>query len=38
MLFHWVNDSAEPPLDTRTTGILISRDNFQAILKEQGIR
>ena len=38
MLYHWVKDGTEPPLDSRTTGILISRDNYQAVLKEQGIR
>lgn len=38
MLFKWVKDGAEPPLDTRTTGILINRDNYKAVLKEQGIR
>jgi L-arabinose transport system substrate-binding protein len=38
MLYHWVKDGTEPPLDSRTTGILINRDNYQAVLKEQGIR
>ena len=38
MLYKWVKDDVEPPLDTRTTGILIGRDNYQAVLKEQGIR
>ncbi len=38
MLYKWVKDGVEPPLDTRTTGILIGRDNYQAVLKEQGIR
>lgn len=38
MLYKWVKDGTEPPLDTRTTGILIGRDNYQAVLKEQGIR
>jgi L-arabinose transport system substrate-binding protein len=38
MLYHWIKDGAEPPLDTRTTGILISRDNYQSVLKDQGIR
>jgi len=28
----------EPPLDTRTTGILITRENFRQVLKEQGVR
>lgn len=38
MLYHWVKDGVEPPLDTRTTGILIGRENYQTVLKEQGIR
>lgn len=38
MLYKWVKDGTEPPLDTRTTGILINRDNYKQVLKEQGIR
>ena len=38
MLYKWVKDGVEPPLDTRTTGILINRDNYKTVLKEQGIR
>ena len=38
MLYKWVKEGAEPPLDTRTTGILINRENYKAVLKEQGIR
>lgn len=38
MLHDWVKDGKEPPLDTRTVGVLINRDNFRAVLKEQGIR
>jgi L-arabinose transport system substrate-binding protein len=38
MLYQWVKDGKEPALDTRTTGVLINRDNFRAVLKEQGIR
>lgn len=38
MLYQWVKDGKEPALDTRTVGVLISRDNFRAVLKEQGIR
>lgn len=38
MLYKWVKDGTEPPLDTRTTGILINRENYKTILKEQGIR
>ena len=38
MMFHWINDGKEPPLDSRTVGVLITRENFQQVLKEQGIR
>jgi len=38
MLYKWVKDGVEPPLDTRTTGILITRENYKTVLKEQGIR
>ena len=38
MMFHWINDNTEPPLDSRTVGVLITRENFQQVLKEQGIR
>ncbi len=38
MLFHWIKDGKEPPLDSRTVGVLITRDNFRQVLKEQGIR
>jgi L-arabinose transport system substrate-binding protein len=38
MMYHWIKDGQEPPLDSRTTGILITRENFRQVLKEQGIR
>ncbi len=38
MMFHWIKDGTEPPLDSRTVGVLITRDNFRQVLKEQGIR
>jgi len=37
LLHRWVRDGIEPPRDTRTTGILITRSNFEQVLKEQGI-
>ena len=37
MLYKWVKDGVEPPKDTRTTGVLINRENYQQVLKEQGI-
>ncbi|MEO5960963.1 MAG: arabinose ABC transporter substrate-binding protein [Opitutaceae bacterium] len=38
MMFKWITDGVEPPLDTRTVGVLITRENFRQVLKEQGIR
>ncbi len=38
MMFHWIKDGKEPPLDTRTVGVLITRENFRRVLKEQGVR
>ncbi|MSU50832.1 MAG: arabinose ABC transporter substrate-binding protein [Opitutus sp.] len=38
MLYKWIKDGVEPPLDTRTIGTLITRENFRQVLKEQGIR
>ncbi len=37
MLYKWIKDGAEPTLDTRTEGILITRENFEAVLKKEGI-
>jgi L-arabinose transport system substrate-binding protein len=38
MMYNWIKNGTEPPKDTRTIGVLIDRDNFQQILKDQGIR
>jgi L-arabinose transport system substrate-binding protein len=38
MMFNWIKTGTEPPMDTRTIGVLIDRDNFQQVLKDQGIR
>ena len=38
MMFHWIKDGVEPPTDTRTAGVLITRENFRQVLKEQGVR
>lgn len=38
MMYKWIKDGVEPPLDSRTVGVLITRDNFRQVLKEQGIR
>jgi L-arabinose transport system substrate-binding protein len=37
MLYQWVANGKEPPLDTRTVGMLITRENYQQVLKEQGL-
>lgn len=37
MLYRWVKDGVEPPMDTRTAGVLIDRANFRQVLQEQGI-
>jgi L-arabinose transport system substrate-binding protein len=38
MLHRWVTQGEEPPLDTRTSGILITRETFARVLAEQGVR
>jgi L-arabinose transport system substrate-binding protein len=38
MMYKWIKNGVEPPLDTRTVGVLITRENFRQVLKEQGIR
>ena len=37
MLYQWIKDGAAPPPDTRTQGILITRANFEEILRREGI-
>jgi L-arabinose transport system substrate-binding protein len=37
MLYQWIKDGTVPPLDTRTEGILITRANFEEILRKEGI-
>jgi len=38
MVYQWVAEGIEPPKDTRTTGILITRANFRQRLKEEGLK
>jgi L-arabinose transport system substrate-binding protein len=38
MMYKWIKEGAEPAKDTRTIGVMITKDNFQQVLKEQGIR
>jgi len=37
LLYQWVTTGTPPPLDTRTTGIFITRENFESVLKQEGI-
>lgn len=37
MMYEWIKDGKEPPLDTRTVGKLITRDTFKRILKDEGV-
>ncbi|MGH7956542.1 MAG: substrate-binding domain-containing protein, partial [Opitutaceae bacterium] len=34
-MFKWIKEGVEPPLDTRTSGVLMTRENFVALLNEQ---
>jgi L-arabinose transport system substrate-binding protein len=38
MMYHWIRAGVEPPIDTRTTGLLITRENFRRVREEQGIQ
>jgi L-arabinose transport system substrate-binding protein len=37
MLYQWVKDGTEPPLETRTPGILITRENCEEVWKREGV-
>lgn len=37
MLHAWIKDGVTPPLDTREAGVLITRANFESVLKAEGI-
>ena len=37
MLYQWIKDGTPPPPDTRTQGILITRANFEEVLRREGI-
>lgn len=37
-LVRWIKDGVQPALDTRTSAVLITRDNFRQVLQEQGFR
>jgi L-arabinose transport system substrate-binding protein len=37
LMYKWIKDGTEPPKATFTTGVLITRDNWQQVMKEQGL-
>jgi L-arabinose transport system substrate-binding protein len=37
MLNRWVRDGTEPPMDTRTKGTVITRDNYVSVLTAHGL-
>ena len=37
LLYLWIKDGKQPPLDTRTDGKPITRENFEQVLKAEGI-
>jgi len=37
MMFKWIKEGKEPEKITYTDGILITRDNYKQVLKEQGL-
>ncbi len=37
MLFEWIKDGAEPPADTRTSGIMCYRHNYKQTLTDLGL-
>lgn len=38
MMYKWIKDGVEPPLDTRTVGVIITRDTYKQVRAEQGIK
>lgn len=38
MMYHWIKNGVAPPLDKRTKGFFMTRDNFEQLLKDEGIR
>ncbi|HEY3266393.1 MAG TPA: arabinose ABC transporter substrate-binding protein [Armatimonadota bacterium] len=36
-MYKWIRDGIEPPKDTRTTGILVTKENYQAFAKKEGL-
>lgn len=36
-LYKWIRDGVEPPKDTRTKGMIITRENYRQVMQEQGL-
>lgn len=37
MMYDWIARGVEPPLDTRTAGTLVTRDNYKEVYKQNGL-
>lgn len=37
MMYKWIKDGVEPPKDTRTAGTIITRENYEQVMKDQGL-
>jgi len=37
LLYRWIRQGVQPPKATYTAGVIITRDNYQKIMKEQGV-
>lgn len=37
LMYKWIAEGVEPPKDTRTEGIIITRENYEQVMKEQGL-
>ena len=37
MLYKWIKDGVAPPLDTRTAGVLATRENYKQVIKDLGL-
>jgi L-arabinose transport system substrate-binding protein len=37
LLYKWIKDGTPPPKDTRTAGILVTRQTYKQVMKEQGL-
>jgi len=36
-MYEWIASGKQPPLDTRTAGTLLTRDNYVQVLTEGGL-